>query len=97
MADEQQKTAAVVDGERPLTDKELEAMLRKSEKVTEFPEVTFDEFTEPTWDEWVEACNALLKGKPFDKIMYTKNYEGITFDPIYTRKEIGRASCRERV
>lgn len=41
---------------------------------------------EPTWDEWVEACNALLKGKPFDKIMYTKNYEGITFDPIYTRK-----------
>ena len=86
MADEQQKTAAVVDGERPLTDKELEAMLRKSEKVTEFPEVTFDEFTEPTWDEWVEACNALLKGKPFDKIMYTKNYEGITFDPIYTRK-----------
>ena len=31
MADEQQKTAAVVDGERPLTDKELEAMLRKSE------------------------------------------------------------------
>lgn len=72
MADEQQKTAAVVDGERPLTDKELEAMLRKSEKVTEFPEVTFDEFTEPTWDEWVEACNALLKGKPFDKIMYTK-------------------------
>mgnify|MGYP002537761017 FL=1 len=86
MADEQQKTAAVVDGERPLTDKELEAMLRKSEKVTEFPEVTFDEFTEPTWDEWVEACNVLLKGKPFDKIMYTKNYEGITFDPIYTRK-----------
>lgn len=86
MADEQQKSTAVVDGERPLTDKELEAMLRKSEKVTEFPEVTFDEFTEPTWDEWVEACNALLKGKPFDKIMYTKNYEGITFEPIYTRK-----------
>ena len=60
--------------------------MRKSEKVTEFPEVTFDDFTEHTWDEWVEACNALLKGKPFDKIMYTKNYEGITFDPIYTRK-----------
>ena len=85
MADEQKSTAAVAE-ERPLTDKELEAMLRKSEKVTEFPEVTFDEFTEPTWEEWVEACNVLLKGKPFDKIMYTKNYEGITFDPIYTRK-----------
>lgn len=86
MADEQQKSTASVIDERPLTDKELEEMLRKSEKVTEFPEVTFDEFSEPTWDEWVEACNALLKGKPFDKIMYTKNYEGITFDPIYTRK-----------
>ncbi len=85
MADEQKSTAAVAE-ERPLTDKELEAMLRKSEKVTEFPEVTFDEFSEPTWEEWVEACNVLLKGKPFDKIMYTKNYEGITFDPIYTRK-----------
>ncbi len=86
MADEQQKSTASVIDERPLTDKELEEMLRKSEKVTEFPEVTFDEFTEPTWDEWVEACNALLKGQPFDKIMYTKNYEDITFDPIYTRK-----------
>ena len=62
-------------------------MLRKSEKVTEFPEVTFDEFELPSWDEWVEACNALLKGQPFEKVMYTKNYEGITFDPIYTRKD----------
>lgn len=87
MADEQQKTTASVDTEKPLTDKELEAMLRKSEKVTEFPEVTFDEFELPTWDAWVEACNALLKGQPFDKVMYTKNYEGITFDPIYTRKD----------
>lgn len=86
MADEQK--IAAVEGERPLTDQELEAMLRKSEKVTEFPEVTLDEFTEPEWDEWVEACNALLKGAPFDKIMYTKNYEGITFDPIYRRKEM---------
>ena len=87
MAEEQQKQAVDVIGDKPLTDKALEAMLRKSEKVTEFPEVTFDEFTPPTWDEWVEACNALLKGKPFDKIMYTKNYEGITFKPIYTRKD----------
>lgn len=71
--------------EKALTDEELIAMLRKSEKVTEFPPVSLDEFTPPTWDEWVEACNALLKGKPFDKIMYTKNYEGITFEPIYRR------------
>lgn len=86
MADEKQKSTASVIADKPLTDKELEEILHKSEKVTDFPEVTFDEFTAPNWDEWVEACNALLKGKPFDKIMYTKNYEGITFDPIYTRK-----------
>lgn len=86
MADEQQKSTASVGAERPLTDKELEAILRESDKVTEFPEVTFDEFTPPTKEEWIEACNLLLKGKPFDKVMYTKNYEGITFDPIYTRR-----------
>lgn len=57
------KLQQCVVAERPLTDKELEAMLRKSEKVTEFPEVTFDEFTEPTWDEWVEACNVHVEGQ----------------------------------
>lgn len=70
--------------ERQLTDKELEAILKQSEGKTDFPSVSFDEFTPPTYDEWVEACNALLKGKPFDKIMYTPTYEGITFSPMYT-------------
>lgn len=85
MSDEVKKEAA---GEAPvkqLTDKELEAILKQSEGKTDFPSVTFDEFNPPTYQEWVEACNALLKGKPFDKIMYTKNYEGITFNPMYTR------------
>ena len=87
MVDEQQKQpAGSVPAEKQLTDKELEAILRKSDKITEFPEVTFDEFTVPTTDEWIAACNVLLKGKPFDKLMYTKNYEGITFEPIYTLK-----------
>lgn len=85
MAEEKQTVA--VDGERPLTDKELEAMLQESQKVTEFPPVSLDEFTEPTREEWVKACEELLKGAPFDKVMYTKNYEGITFEPIYTRKD----------
>ncbi|MDY6029737.1 MAG: acyl-CoA mutase large subunit family protein [Acidaminococcaceae bacterium] len=88
MADEQEKKPSVVEGERPLTDEELVAMLRKSEKVAEFPSVSLDEFTEASWDEWVEACNALLKGAPFEKVMYTKNYEGITFDPIYRRVDV---------
>ncbi len=71
---------------RQLTDKELEEILKQSEGKTDFPSVSFDEFTPPTYDEWVDACCALLKGKPFDKIMYTKTYEGITFAPIYTWK-----------
>ena len=83
MVDEQQKQpAGSVPAEKQLTDKELEAILRKSDKITEFPEVKFDEFTVPTTDEWIAACNVLLKGQPFDKVMYTKNYEGITFEPI---------------
>lgn len=50
----------------------------------QYPPVSFDEFTPPTYEEWVEAAEALLKGKPFDKLMYTKTYEGITFEPMYT-------------
>ena len=72
---------------KPMTDKELEELLRKSEQNASYPDVPFDEFTVPTPEEWVEACNELLKGKPFDKMMYTKNYEGITFDPIYTLRK----------
>ena len=72
---------------KPMTDKELEELLRKSEQNATYPEVKFDEFTVPTPEEWVAACNELLKGKPFDKMMYTKNYEGITFDPIYTLRK----------
>lgn len=32
----------------------------------------FSEFSTPTYDEWKEAVVKLLKGKPFDKAMYTK-------------------------
>ena len=82
--DEVTKETSAENLERQLTDKELEEILKKSEGKVDFPKVTFDEFTPPTYEEWVDACNALLKGKPFDKLMYTKTYEGITFSPIYT-------------
>lgn len=65
---------------------DLQAILRKAEKETVFPDVPLDEFTPPTYEEWKEACIALLKGAPFDKKMYTKTYEGITFEPMYFRK-----------
>ncbi len=85
MDEEKKTTSGGEQKERQLTDKELEAILKQSEGKTDFPPVTFDEFDVPTYEQWVEACNALLKGKPFDKIMYTKNYEGVTFNPMYTR------------
>ena len=37
MADEKQKSTASVIADKPLTDKELEEILHKSEKVTDFP------------------------------------------------------------
>ena len=66
---------------------DLQAILKKAEQQTDFPDVPLDEFTPPTYEEWKEACITLLKGAPFDKKMYTKTYEGITFDPMYFRKD----------
>ena len=35
---------------------DLQAILKQAESKTDFPEVTFDEFTPPTDDEWKVAC-----------------------------------------
>ena len=64
---------------------DLQAILKKAEQQTEFPDVPLDEFTPPTYEEWKENCITLLKGAPFEKKMFTKTYEGITFDPMYFR------------
>ncbi|MBR6012171.1 MAG: acyl-CoA mutase large subunit family protein [Selenomonadaceae bacterium] len=64
---------------------DLQAIIKKAESQTDFPDVPLDEFTPPTYEEWKEACIELLKGAPFEKKMYTKTYEGITFDPMYFR------------
>ncbi len=61
----------------------LQDLIRKAEAQTDFPEVPLDEFNPPTYDEWKEACIALLKGAPFEKKLFTKTYEGITFSPMY--------------
>lgn len=68
------------------SDEELQKLLKKSADVENFPDVPLDEFTPPTDEEWKAACEALLKGAPFEKKMFTKTYEEITFDPMYTRK-----------
>ena len=64
---------------------DLQAILKKAEQQTVFPDVPLDEFAPPTYEEWKDACIALLKGAPFDKKMYTKTYDGITFSPMYFR------------
>jgi methylmalonyl-CoA mutase len=60
----------------------------EKEKNTTLPAVSFDEFKVPTYEEWKEAAIAALKGAPFDKKMYTKTYEGITLQPIYTLADV---------
>ena len=64
---------------------DLQELIKKAESQTDFPEVDLSEFTPPTYEEWKQACIELLKGAPFEKKMYTKTYEGITFDPMYFR------------
>lgn len=66
---------------------DLQAILKKAEQQTEFPDVPLDEFAPPSYDQWKEACIALLKGAPFEKKMYTSTYEGITFSPMYFRAD----------
>lgn len=48
----------------------------------------FEEFEIPSYKKWKEAAVAALKGKPFDKVMYTDTYEGIRLEPIYTKEHI---------
>jgi len=50
----------------------------------ELPDVTFDEFQAPDYETWKEAATALLKGGSFEKKLFTKTYEGITLEPMYT-------------
>ena len=65
------------------TELDLQALIKKAEAQETFPEVPLDEFSIPTYDEWKAACVALLKGAPFEKKLFTKTYEGITFSPMY--------------
>ncbi|MBR1580947.1 MAG: acyl-CoA mutase large subunit family protein [Selenomonadaceae bacterium] len=64
---------------------DLQAIIKAAESQTNFPDVDLSEFTPPTYEEWKQACIDLLKGAPFEKKMYTKTYEGITFEPMYFR------------
>lgn len=60
-----------------------EEIQQEKQQENDIPDVTFDEFDIPSNEEWKEAVVALLKGKSFEKSMFTKTYEGITLNPIY--------------
>lgn len=45
------------------------------------------DFPATSYDEWRVVAEKALKGAPFDKKLLTRLYEGITVQPIYTRKE----------
>lgn len=48
----------------------------------------FDEFDKATKQQWKELAIAGLKGAPFDKVLLTKTYEGITLEPIYDQQDL---------
>jgi len=47
-------------------------------------EVDFSEFGTTTYEEWKTSAVTALKDASFDKSMFTKTYEGITLEPLYT-------------
>lgn len=50
-------------------------------------ELTFTEFTAPTYEEWRKEAEVTLKGAPFEKKLISKTYEGIDLQPIYLRAD----------
>lgn len=45
------------------------------------------EFPKNTKEDWRNATDKLLKGKPFEKIMLTRTYEDIQLQPIYDKED----------
>ncbi|WP_053166981.1 methylmalonyl-CoA mutase family protein [Planococcus glaciei] len=48
------------------------------------------QFSERTYEEWREAAEKALKGKPFEKTLKTPTIEGITLEPLYTKEMLDR-------
>ena len=49
-----------------------------------FPAVQFTEFEPTTYEAWKEEAIISLKGGDFQKKLFTKTFENITLEPIYT-------------
>ncbi|OGU60322.1 MAG: hypothetical protein A2X64_03775 [Ignavibacteria bacterium GWF2_33_9] len=50
--------------------------------------ISFDEFSFPTYEEWKEEAQKSLKGADFDKKMFTNTLEGILLKPIYNEFDV---------
>ncbi len=46
------------------------------------------DFPAHTYDEWHSAAEKLLKGKPFERTLIKKTYEGIDIQPIYFKEAL---------
>ena len=51
-----------------------------------------EQFEIPSYEDWRQEAERLLKGAAFDKRMYTATPEGITLRPIYCRGDISDLS-----
>jgi len=60
-------------------------------------EKLFPEFSEPTWEEWRQAVDRLLKGAPYEKIMLTDTYEGITLEPMYRQEDLEKVQHKNEL
>lgn len=47
-------------------------------------------FSERTYQDWKEAAEKALKGKPLDETLQTPTIEGITLEPLYTKEMLQR-------
>jgi methylmalonyl-CoA mutase len=56
-----------------------------------------EDFKPHTYEEWRKAAEALLKGKPFDKVMKSTLIEGITLEPIYRREDIANLDIKREL
>lgn len=56
-----------------------------------------EDFKPHTYEEWRVAADALLKGKPFDKVMKSTLIEGITPEPIYRREDIANIDIKREL
>ncbi len=53
-----------------------------------------DEFSVPSYDEWLSLVNEQLKGAPFEKKLVKQTVEGISIQPIYLRQDVQDLSSR---